>query len=136
MPQPFLHHQQRVTPPGLCIHDPVWMQPGGCETGGEQIVPFEHPEHLALDPSQDAGGEQGGGGAMLGIGAGSSHFVQRAARQAAARHRCVDHDQAEGKWRWRIWQRAAALEPGNGIVEFGDAAVGAKGVHGVVLILF
>ena len=111
MTQPVLHDQQPVAPPGLGIDHPVRMQPGGGQARREQIgrgavVLFEDPEHVALDTGEDAGGEHGGGGPVLDIGAGAGDLVQGTARQAPAGERGVEIGQAE-RQRWRRMRRGA-----------------------------
>jgi hypothetical protein len=91
MRETLLHRRQHILAPigaslggaGIGEHEAGGVQTGTGEAGGEQIVLLVHPQHRPLQPSQHAGEEQGGGGAMLGIRAGAGDFMQRALRHAA-----------------------------------------------------
>ena len=96
MPQSVFHHQQGVAPPSLGVDHPVRMQSGGGEARREEIVLFKHPEHFAFDTGKDAGGEHGGCGPVLDVGAGSGDLVQRAAGESAAGEGGIQTGQAEG----------------------------------------
>ena len=60
---------------------------------------LEDPKHLAFDTGQNAGGEHGGGGPVLDVGAGAGQFMQRAAGKATASEGGIEIRQAE-RQRW------------------------------------
>ena len=56
----------------------------------EQILPGDAPQHLALGPRRDAGGEQRRGRAVDRAVAAAGDLMQRAERQSASRQTPVD----------------------------------------------
>ena len=91
MARTFLHcrkHGTRLA--GLDIDHPVRMQPHPGQSGCEKVAAAHAPQDRSLQPRQDAGDEQGGGGAMAGIARPARHFMQRAKRQPAAGQTRVD----------------------------------------------
>ncbi len=111
--QTFLHRlQDGVGFAGLGIDHPVGVQASAGQAGGEQVGVLHHPQHRTVLTAQDAGDEQGGGRAMLGVRAGAGYLVQRAPRQAGRRQHRVDR-RAE-------WQSGAA-RAGSRVLYAGDA---------------
>ena len=140
MTQPVLHDEERLAAAGLGVDDTVRMQAGGGEARGEDVALLDHPEHLAVDAREDAGGEHGGGSAVLDVGAGAGDLVQRAAGKAAAGQSGVEVGHAEGKWRRGIGRGAMTLQASDEVAQIAEghrrAGEGANGVHGVVRTLF
>ena len=65
----------------------------------EQVLPGDAPQHLALGPRRDAGGEQRGRSAIDGGVAAARDLVQRPKRQPAARKPAVDGLDPERQYR-------------------------------------
>ena len=77
MAQTFLHHRQYGLA-GFGEYHPVRLQPGTGKAGGEQIGLSQHPQDGTIEPRENAGGEQAGGGGVFGIGSGRGGIMQRA----------------------------------------------------------
>ena len=82
---------------GVHVDDPRRSEADGGERGGVQVAPLQDPQHVAGQAGEQGGGEQGGGGAMLDLGAAAGDLVQGAPGQAAAGQGRVDGGQAEGE---------------------------------------
>ena len=140
MTQAVLHDEKRLAATRLGVDHTVWMQAGGGKAGCENVALFNHPEHLAFDAGEDAGGEHGGGSAVLDVGAGAGDLVQRATGQATAGQSGVEIGEAEGEW-WRgIGRGAMTFQAGDEVAQIAEghrrAGEGADGMHGVVRTLF
>ncbi len=82
---------------GVDIDDAVGGETDLGQRRREQVLPGDAPKDLALGPSRDAGGEQGGRCAVDGGVAAAGDFVQRPERQPAARQSAIDGRNAERK---------------------------------------
>jgi hypothetical protein len=96
MAQAFFHDGQHI-PAGLGEHDPVRLQPGAGEAGGEQIGLSQNPQDGTVQPGQDAGGEQGGGGGVFRVGPGRGGFMQRPQADAAGGQNLIDRLDTQGE---------------------------------------
>ena len=96
MAQAFFHGEQNcIQAAGFGIHHTLGGQTHPGESGGEQVGSLQHPEHVAAQPSEPAGDEQCGRGAVLRLWATAGNLVQRTTRQAASRKVAVDCRDAE-----------------------------------------
>ena len=101
MPQPFLEAgEHRLLVAGLDVDDPVRSKPGLGDGRREQVLPGDAPQHLALGPGGDAGGEQRGRRAIDGAVAAAGDLVQRPECQPAAGKAAVDRVDAERQYRF------------------------------------
>ncbi len=98
MAQPFLHASQHGSVvPGLDMDHPVGRKTRLFETGREQILLRDAPEHLSFRPRGDPGGEAGRGRAVHGAIAATGHLMQATERQPTTRQPAIQQRQAEGK---------------------------------------
>jgi hypothetical protein len=104
------------------------MQPDTGQRGGEQVVARQCPQHRAAQTGQRAGGEQRGGGGVLGVRAGAGGLVQRADGEAAVWQMAVEGGDAEAD-RGRAAAGRVAGDAGDPGAEVGQD-VGCDGGHG------
>ena len=103
MAKPLLHHQEnRFARFG--DDQPIRMQSRRGQTWREQIVLLDHPEHRPLQPRDDPGDEEAGGGAMLDIRTRGGNFVQAGKKKPARWQMCIDS--ADPKWQRLVRSRA------------------------------
>ena len=96
MAQPFLHAgQNRPVVPGLDMDHPVGRQAGLLETGGEEILLRDAPEHPTLRPRGNTGNETGSRCAIHRAVAAAGNLMQATERQPAARQLPVQLRNAE-----------------------------------------
>ena len=89
MPEALLHREQHVCiAPRLDVDDPVRMQAGKMERGGEQVAQAQAPQDRTIHPGEDAGQEDRRAGVVGKIGA-AGNFVQSASGNAHARQTLV-----------------------------------------------
>lgn len=86
MAKPFLETgEEGGLVPGLDIDDPIRPETRLTQGRSEQVGSGDAPEHLALPPGRDPGGEEGGGGSVHGFLSSAGDFMESSKRKASAR---------------------------------------------------
>ncbi len=117
MAQSLLHDRQNGFA-GFRENDAIRLQPGGGEGGGKQVRSLQDPQHRSVQARQNAGGEQGRGGGVLGVGPGGGGFMQRPQAQAAGGKCLIDRRNADGDGFRRAVPAMGMLDAGDAFAQF------------------